>query len=138
MRRPEGGRLHMPPTTFANGKICYIGIPADDIQRSSEFYGKVFGWQIRTRKDGQPAFDDSIGEVSGTWVRGRSPVADNSLLFYVMVNSVAETLHEVVANGGKVVRQIGVDLPEITVRIQDPAGNVLGLYQEPSGFSPGA
>jgi predicted enzyme related to lactoylglutathione lyase len=60
----------MPPT-LANGKICYIEIPATDIRRSAGFYERVFGWRIRPRGDGSTAFDDSTGEVSGTWVRGR-------------------------------------------------------------------
>jgi len=38
----------MPPT-MTNGKICYIEIPAVDIDRSSEFYAKVFGWPLRKR-----------------------------------------------------------------------------------------
>jgi predicted enzyme related to lactoylglutathione lyase len=29
--------------TVANGKICYIEIPATDIARSADFHGKVFG-----------------------------------------------------------------------------------------------
>jgi len=37
----------------------------------------------------------------------------------------------VAAQGGKIVQQIGGDAPEITARFADPAGNVLGLYQEP-------
>jgi hypothetical protein len=32
----------MPPT-LANGKVCYIEIPAVDIPRSTDFYAKVFG-----------------------------------------------------------------------------------------------
>ena len=57
--------------TLANGKVCYIEIPAIDISASATFYQKVFGWQIRTRGDGAVAFDDGAGEVSGTWVVGR-------------------------------------------------------------------
>ena len=38
----------MPPT-LANGKVCYIEMPAVDIQRSADFYAKVFGWHIRLR-----------------------------------------------------------------------------------------
>jgi predicted enzyme related to lactoylglutathione lyase len=52
----------MPPT-LANGKICYIDIPALDVGRSADFYSEVFGWQIRTRGDGSTAFDDTTGEV---------------------------------------------------------------------------
>ena len=60
----------MPPT-LTNGKICYIEMPATDVRASSEFYEKVFGWGIRRRGDGSIAFDDTAGQVSGTWVRGR-------------------------------------------------------------------
>jgi len=37
-----------------------------------------------------------------------------------------------VKNGGKVVQPIGADDPEITARFSDPAGNVVGLYQQPA------
>src|SRR5437899_5271133 len=129
MTSPE--RILMPPT-LANGKVCYIEIPATDIARSAEFYGRVFGWHIRQRGDGHTAFDDTVGEVSGTWVLGRSPTAKPGLLFYIMVDSVAATLDAVVANGGEIVQPIGADAPEITARFRDPSGNVIGLYQEPS------
>ena len=62
---------------------------------------------------------------------GRAPAADPGLLLYVMVDSVAATLDAIVANGGEVVQPVGADAPEITARFRDPAGNVIGLYQEP-------
>jgi uncharacterized protein len=118
--------------TLANGKICYVEIPAVDVLRSAEFYEKVFGWRIRQRGDGSIAFDDTAGEVSGTWVRGRSPATSPGLLLYIMVDSVTATIDAVLANGGELVQPIGADAPEITARFRDPAGNVIGLYQEPS------
>jgi predicted enzyme related to lactoylglutathione lyase len=121
----------MPPT-LANGKICYIEFPAVDIRRSVEFYEKVFGWGIRKRGDGSIAFDDTTGQVSGTWIRGRPPATTPGLLIYIMVDRVASTIDAVVAQGGEVVQPIGADAPEITARFRDPAGNVIGLYQQPS------
>jgi predicted enzyme related to lactoylglutathione lyase len=121
----------MPPT-LANGKICYVEIPARDIARSAAFYKSSFGWNIRQRGDGRTAFDDATGEVSGSWVLDRQPAIEPGLLVYIMVDSVASTLEAVVANGGEVVQPIGADAPEITARFRDPAGNVLGLYQEPA------
>jgi predicted enzyme related to lactoylglutathione lyase len=115
-----------------NGKICYIELPATDIARSADFYGRVFGWNIRRRGDGSTAFDDATGEVSGAWVLGRPPAAAPGLLIYVMVDSVAASIEAVVANGGEIVQPIGGDAPEITARFRDPGGNVIGLYQEPS------
>jgi predicted enzyme related to lactoylglutathione lyase len=120
------------PTTRANGKICYVEIPATDIARSADFYRKVFGWRIRQRGDGHTAFDDTTGEVSGTWVVGRPAASKPGLLFYIMVDSVAATVDAVVANGGEIVQPIGADAPEITARFRDPGGNVVGLYQEPA------
>lgn len=122
----------MPPTK-ANGKICYIEIPAIDTSRSAQFYEKVFAWRIRHRGNGHATFDDTVGEVSGTWVVGRRPAP--GLLIYVMVDSVAKTLNAVVAYGGTIVQPVGADAPEITARFRDPAGNVLGLYQEPSDLT---
>jgi hypothetical protein len=122
--------------TLANGKICYIEIPAIDVRRSAEFYEKVFGWRIRQRSNGSIAFDDTTGEVSGTWVRGRSPATSPGLLLYIMVDSVAATVDAVIAHGGELVQPIGADAPEITARFRDPAGNVIGLYQEPSRPAP--
>src|SRR5438132_11582086 len=81
----------MPPP-LANGKICYIEIPATDIARSAEFYKLSFGWQIRQRGDGNTAFDDTTGQVSGSGVLGRPPASTPGLLIYVMVDSVAATL----------------------------------------------
>lgn len=120
------------PTPIPNGKICYLEMPATDIQRSADFYSRVFGWNIRKRGDGSTAFDDASNGVSGAWVRGRPPAATPGLLFYVYVESVAKLLDVVVANGGEIVQPIGADAPEITARFRDPGGNVIGLYQHPA------
>jgi predicted enzyme related to lactoylglutathione lyase len=121
----------MPPT-FANGKICYLEIPATNIARSADFYKRVFGWHIRRRGDGSTAFDDTVGEVSGSWVLGRAPTSAPGVLVYIMVDSVAATLDAIVASGGEIAQPIGADAPEITARFRDPAGNLIGLYQQPA------
>jgi predicted enzyme related to lactoylglutathione lyase len=120
----------MPKPT--NGKICYIEIPSTDIARSADFYTKVFGWKTRQRGDGHIAFDDTTGQVSGTWLLGRPPSSQPGLLVYIMVDSVAATVEAITASGGEIVQPIGADAPEITARFRDPGGNVIGLYQEPA------
>jgi hypothetical protein len=62
--RAQRARSKRMPPTLANGKICYIEIPAVDVRTSADFYQKVFGWHIRQRGDGSIAFDDGAGEVS--------------------------------------------------------------------------
>ncbi|MBI1797007.1 MAG: VOC family protein [Candidatus Eisenbacteria bacterium] len=118
------------PTTLRHGKVCYIELPAADVARAAEFYGRVFGWKTRRRGDGAIAFDDGVGEVSGSRVTGRPPSREAGLLVYVMVDDVAATVDAVVAAGGEIVQPIGVDAPEITARFRDPTGNLIGLYQD--------
>src|SRR5437016_1993065 len=105
----------MAPTR-ANGKICYLEIPTADIPRSVRFYQTVFGWQTRKRGDGATAFDDGVGEVSGSWVTGRPVSPAPGLLLYIMVDSVSATAEAVLAHGGRIVQAVGVDAPEVTAR----------------------
>src|SRR5580765_4597907 len=106
--------------TLKDGKICYVEFPAVDAILSADFYANVFGWGIRKRGDGKSAFDDSVGEVSGTWVTGRKPAAEPGLLVYVMVDDITATIDAVIAHGGKIVQPVGGDAPEITARFKDP------------------
>jgi predicted enzyme related to lactoylglutathione lyase len=116
--------------TLGNGKICYLEIPAADIKISSTFYQKIFGWNIRKRGDGAIAFDDGVGEVSGTWLTNRKPSAEVGILTYIMVDNAEETIEKIISYGGKIVQPVGKDHPEITARFKDPAGNIMGIFQE--------
>ncbi len=116
--------------TLGNGKICYLEIPAADISQSAKFYATVFGWQVRRRGDGSIAFDDGVGEVSGTWVKGRAPATQPAVTIYIMVDDMEVTTKAVVENGGRIVQGVGMHAPEITASFSDPAGNVFGLYQQ--------
>jgi uncharacterized protein len=121
----------MPPTS-RHGKVCYLQIPASDVETSAEFYREVFGWSLRRHGDGTLAFDDTVGETSGAWVTGRSPWAgEPGLLVYIMVDDAVQAVAEIAAHGGEIVQPIGVDAPEITARFRDPGGNIVGIYQEP-------
>ena len=119
------------PPTYRTGKICYIEIPARDIEESAEFYKRAFGWQIRQRGDGSTAFDDSVNEVSGTWVLGRPVAAEPGLMVYIMVASAAKAVEAVKSAGGQIVRNVDPDAREVVATFRDPAGNVIGIYQQP-------
>lgn len=80
-----------------DGKICYVEIPASDVEVAAGFYAEVFGWKSRARGDGQRAFDDSTGAVSGSYVTGRTPSSDPGMVMYVMVDSIEATLPKVVS-----------------------------------------
>jgi uncharacterized protein len=114
-----------------NGKICYLELPALDVGQSADFYARLFGWRMRRRDNGALAFDDSTGQVSGGFVAGRGAAAAPGVLVYIMVDDVAATCEALAALGGTLVQPIGADAPAITARFRDPAGNIVGLYQDP-------
>ena len=120
-----------PSPNYRTGKICYIEIPAIDISESVRFYQQAFGWTIRQRTDGSTAFDDTTGGVSGTWIPGRPPTTDPGLLVFIMVASAVTTIDDIIASGGMIVQPVNPDEKEVYALFRDPAGNVLGIYQQP-------
>jgi predicted enzyme related to lactoylglutathione lyase len=117
-----------------DGKICYLEIPATDVEASAGFYSSVFAWTVRVRGDGAKAFNDTTGAVSGSWVVGRPPAREPGILTYIMVDGIEATLKKVVAAGGRLETPFTKIGPggDAFATFRDPAGNLLGLYQGPS------
>jgi predicted enzyme related to lactoylglutathione lyase len=103
--------------------------PANDVEVGGVLNAR--SRKSRKRGDGSLAFDDGVGEVSGTWVKGRPPMSDVGILIYIMVDNAADAVRKVVAAGGEITQPLGMDAPEITARFRDPGGNVFGIYQNP-------
>ena len=114
-------------------RICYLEVPAADVHGSAAFYQEVFGWNIRQGDTPRPSFDDAAGQVSGAFVTGRPSNREPGLLPYIWVDSIQDTLAKVKAHGGQVVDNSRPDHPGSNCSIatfRDPAGNLMGLYQE--------
>jgi len=115
---------------MAHGDITHIDIPADDIQRASEFYGRVFGWSINEVPgyEGYPMWQAPNG-ISGGGIAQRQ----GQLTYprsYVEVDSIDETLNAVTEAGGRVL------MPKTPISdtswyavLEDTEGNQIGLYE---------
>src|SRR5260370_27071480 len=124
------------PPTIRSGKICYLEIPAPDVREAATFYERAFGWNIRARDTDRPSFDDTTGQVSGAWVRDRTPDAEPGILPYIMVADAVAATEAVVAAGGTVVLPAGQYGTEVLATFLDPAGNLLGSYPQPRPAPP--
>ena len=116
-----------------HGKICYLEIPANQAADAANFYSSIFGWKVRERGDGNLAFDDP-GGVSGTWVKESDRTPDEHTRVYIMVDSIADALRQITANGGKILTprtDIGPNMGAFAA-FTDPVGNEFGLYEEPA------
>ena len=115
-----------------HGKICYLEIPANQAEDSANFYSNIFGWKVRSRGDGNVAFDDT-GSVSGTWVKASDRTPDERTRVYIMVDSIATTLDQIEAAGGRILTPRTAIAPNMGAfaAFSDPVGNEFGLYEEP-------
>jgi len=121
------------PPTFAPGKIGYIQIPSLDVDRAADFYEAVFGWNVRRGSNGEVAFDDTVGEVSGTWITGRPSSSEPGLLIYILVESVERTLDMIRDAGGELVTPLTPQGEgEAFATFRDP-----GLDEKPRGVAHG-
>ena len=113
-------------------RFCYLEIPALDAGVSASFYESVFGWDIRDKATNRPSFIHRGADLTGAWVTGRAISQAPGVLPYIWVDDIAQTLERIESSGGKIADPPRLDAPEgeWIATFRDPAGNVMGLYQE--------
>jgi predicted enzyme related to lactoylglutathione lyase len=120
-------------------KIVHFEIPFDDKQRAMAFYSSVFGWKLTDMSQMSYVMAETTAVTEQQ--RPKEPGAINGGLFprpkeaphpvvYAAVESVDQTIEKVRAAGGKVVTP-RTPIPGMGAfaRVQDPEGNVVGLFE---------
>ncbi len=115
-----------------NGGLTYLEIPAVDAGRSAAFYEQVVGWRIDRSDPAQVKFLDQTGHLLGRFRTGRAISRTPGLLPFIYVNEIEEAVSRVVPNGGEIVKAPYVECNLLITAIRDPAGNMIGLWQEAS------
>jgi len=135
------GQLHsathkMPPADVGVGRVAWFDITTTDLQRSKEFYGKLFDWQFAPVQGS----DQAVEIVSHSTSIGTLRVTDGNIsafngVVYVQVSDIIAACKKVTELGGKVVPGFPFNLPgsagAIAVLV-DPSGHPLGLYSRTS------
>lgn len=107
----------------AHGQIGYLELPALDLTESALFYATVFGWQVQA---GQPEFQ--APGLIGQWTTEQKPSSGAGPVIWICVDQLYPTLETVQQSGGRVRQQPELDHGERwLVRVEDPAGNLIGL-----------
>jgi uncharacterized protein len=113
-----------------HGGISYLEIPAKDVRRSAAFYQQVFGWKPRGEDGEEPKFSDRTGHLIGKWITGREISRRPGWLPYIYVDGIEEAVERVAPNGGQIVKPPFREGNLWVAVVRDPAGNVVGLWQE--------
>ena len=116
-------------TVARPGGVSYLRIPARDVAQSAEFYRAVFGWRLRGRPDA-PSFSDGTGHVIGHWRTDLPAAGEAGVLPYVYVTSLDDTLRAAAEHGAELVTPPYPEGSLSVATIRDPAGNVIGVWQD--------
>jgi len=106
------------------GQLCYLQIPADDVEISARFYERVFGWGVDPPDTGFEA-----PGLIGQWVTDRPASPGSGPVGWINVPDVRRTLTDAVEAGAIVRDEPMPDGPRLLASFLDPAANMVGIVQ---------
>ena len=119
-------------------KVVHFEIPASDFNKSKDFYGKVFGWNMQlwgdeymmanTTEVDKNQRTSELGGSNGGFYKRKDKSQQPS--FVVETDSIEETLSQVEQAGGKVTKQkSAIGDMGFMAEFTDPDGNEISLWQ---------
>ena len=125
-----------------SGRVVHFEIPADDVDRASEFYRSAFGWSLSampemgytivattpTDEQGTPT---ESGAINGGMMAREAPITTPVIV--IDVDDIDKALETIGSLGGSTVvpRQPVMDMG-FAAYFKDSEGNLMGLWQTAS------
>ena len=118
------------------GSICWRELRTKDLEKATEFYSKMFGWQLEQSKMSPMPYKEIV--VDGTAAGGMMAIDENwgpepppsHWASYIAVENADETIAKIEANGGSI-RMPAFDAPGVgrMAMVVDPAGADFSIIQ---------
>jgi uncharacterized protein len=116
-------------TVARPGGVSYLRIPSRDVAQSAAFFREVFGWRLRGALEA-PSFSDGTGHVIGHWLTDLPAAGEAGVLPYIYVANLDDTLRQATERGAELVTPPYAEGNLRVATIRDPAGNVIGIWQD--------
>jgi uncharacterized protein len=116
-----------------HGQISYVQLPALDLAESTTFYTDVFRWAFVLD---YPGSFDSPGGLIGALHTDHPVATSGGPVLWLFVDDINQTLRLISSSGGRTVAPVSVEGPRLQATFADPAGNVLGVWQENTASEP--
>ena len=110
------------------GQIVHLEIPADDTERSREFWGSLFGWQFQNYPGPFEYHMTQISDKQGAALTNMEE-GKRGTRAYFMVDDAADGAARVRKLGGEAADPLPVPNMGWFVTGKDPHGNEFGLWQ---------
>ena len=108
-------------------RIDYVEFRATDLAAIKSFYGNVFGWQFTDYGPAYTSFTD--GRLGGGFEQADEVLPGGPLVVLYAVD-LAAAESSVVAQGGRIVREIFSFPGGRRFHFADPSGNELAVWSE--------
>ena len=109
--------------------VCHFDITVPDFAKAKNFYENVFGWEVNYVPQMDYATFKAGDKPFGGFKKGK-PRKGQSVIVYIMVSNMKETIKKINRNGGKIVQDKAEIFPiGWNATFEDPFGNLLGLFE---------
>jgi hypothetical protein len=114
---------------MARHGICHVEWNVTDFERTTDFYGKLFGWTFQPFGEDYLLFKGPEGSIGGGFTRVAAASPGRSPVVYVEVDEVDSYLERTGQLGGGVITG-KYEIPGVgwIAVLSDPDGNAVGLY----------
>ena len=115
---------------MSNPLIAHVEIPSTNLDRTSEFFKNVFGWEFKPFGHGYLLFNNHKGIMAGLR-KVEKVLKGDCTVFHVNVTSIDDILEKSKKYGGEI-KTGRTTIPAMGwyALIYDPDGNTIGLYQK--------
>lgn len=110
--------------------IAHVEIPSTNLNRTTEFFMRLFNWEFKPFGKGYLLYNTHQGLTIGLRKVDEVKSGDTTT-FHINVKEINDILEKAGAIGGSVFRGKTI-IPAMGyyALIQDPDGNIIGLYQK--------
>lgn len=121
-----------PKPDVGNGRVAWFDITTSSLDKSKEFYGKLFDWQFTTMKGSDKVLEIvADGKPSGTLRVAEGAISGFNGMVYIQVSDVAASCAKAKELGGTVAAGFPFNLSDnkgaVGVAV-DPVGHPVGMY----------
>jgi uncharacterized protein len=114
---------------MASDFIAHVEIPSTDLDKSGDFYSKLFGWEFKPFGNGYSLHNTHKGFTVGLRKAEKISKGDCTI-FHIRVDDVSNYLTKATSLGGHISRgKTTIPAMGYYALITDPDGNTVGLYQ---------
>ncbi len=111
-------------------EISHVEIPSLELNKSKDFFNKLFGWEFKPFGNGYLLYNSHNGLTIG--LRKVDEVKEgDSTIFHIKVDDIDSVLIKAEKAGGKIFRKRTI-IPAMGYYglIKDVSGNIIGLFQK--------